>query len=71
MVSCGTGYNIEQLAKKGTKYVELPYVVKGMDISLSGLLTHIEEVAEKLLKSGEALPEDLCFSLQASIAYRC
>ena len=23
------GYNIEQLAKKGTKYIELPYVVKG------------------------------------------
>ncbi|WJX13908.1 Gcp2p [Trifolium repens] len=26
------GYNIEQLAKKGEKFIDLPYVVKGMDI---------------------------------------
>jgi len=26
------GYNIEQLAKSGTKFVPLPYVVKGMDM---------------------------------------
>jgi len=44
--------------------VELPYSVKGMDISLSGLLTFIEEAAERLLKTGEATPEDMCFSLQ-------
>eukprot|EP00501_MAST-03F_sp_TOSAG23-6_P001523 GSMAST32.ASY1.ANO1.1585.1 assembled CDS len=25
------GYNVEQLAKKGTKFIPLPYVVKGMD----------------------------------------
>ena len=30
------GYNIEQLAKKGTKLLSLPYVVKGMDVSFSG-----------------------------------
>ena len=38
------GYNIEQLAKKGSKYIELPYIVKGMDLSLTGMLTHIEEL---------------------------
>jgi N6-L-threonylcarbamoyladenine synthase len=38
------GYNIEQLAKKGTNYIELPYVIKGMDVSFSGLLTYIEEL---------------------------
>ena len=30
------GYNIEQLAKKGEKFIELPYCVKGMDVSFSG-----------------------------------
>lgn len=61
------GYNIEQLAKQGNKYIELPYVVKGMDVSFSGLLSYIEEKAGKLLKSGEATPADLCFSLQETV----
>jgi N6-L-threonylcarbamoyladenine synthase len=38
------GYNIEQAAKKGSKYYELPYIVKGMDVSFSGILTNIEEL---------------------------
>lgn len=38
------GYNIEQMAKKGTNFIDLPYVVKGMDVSFSGLLTNIEEL---------------------------
>lgn len=61
------GYNIEQLAKKGTKYLELPYVVKGMDVSFSGLLSYIEEKAPSLLASGAYTPEDLCFSLQETV----
>lgn len=36
------GYNIEQLAKKGKVLLELPYVVKGMDMSYSGMLSYIE-----------------------------
>ena len=36
------GYNIEQLAKESDKYIELPYIVKGMDVSFSGLLTFVE-----------------------------
>jgi hypothetical protein len=38
------GYNIEQMAKSAgaRKYIDLPYVVKGMDVSFSGLLTYIE-----------------------------
>ena len=27
---------------RGTKFVQLPYVVKGMDVSFSGLLSFIE-----------------------------
>lgn len=36
------GYNIEQLAKKGKVLLDLPYVVKGMDMSYSGMLSYIE-----------------------------
>ena len=61
------GYNIEQLAKKGSKFIDLPYTVKGMDVSFSGLLSFIETAAAEMLGSGEAAPEDLCFSLQETI----
>lgn len=38
------GYNIEQAARGGgARLVELPYVVKGMDVSFSGLLSAIEK----------------------------
>ncbi|MBN3278461.1 OSGEP threonylcarbamoyltransferase, partial [Polyodon spathula] len=60
------GYNIEQMAKKGTQFVELPYTVKGMDVSFSGILSYTEEMADKMLGSGECTPEDLCFSLQVT-----
>nr|NVI71660.1 putative tRNA N6-adenosine threonylcarbamoyltransferase [Cucujiformia] len=60
------GYNIEQLAKKGKKYAQLPYCVKGMDVSFSGILTYMEERTENLLNEGYS-PEDLCFSLQETV----
>jgi N6-L-threonylcarbamoyladenine synthase len=40
------GYNIEQMAKKGTSYIELPYVVKGMDVSFSGILSFLEDIVK-------------------------
>jgi N6-L-threonylcarbamoyladenine synthase len=53
------GKAIEALARKGKNLIDLPYVVKGNDVSYSGLLT-----ATKLqLNKGVAL-EDLCYSLQ-------
>ena len=58
------GYNIEQLAKKGKKFLTLPYCVKGMDVSFSGLLSYLEEKAPILLERGGYTKEDLCFSLQ-------
>lgn len=61
------GYNIEQLAKKGTKLAQLPYTVKGMDVSFSGILSFLEEKAPKWLESGEYTKEDLCFSLQETV----
>lgn len=57
------GASLEQLAAKGKNLITLPYVVKGMDISLSGLLT----AAIGLFKSGEYNIEDLCFSLQENV----
>jgi N6-L-threonylcarbamoyladenine synthase len=60
------GYNIEQCAREGKKYVALPYVVKGMDVSFSGLLTFIGEKTSKLLREGYT-KSDLCYSLQETI----
>lgn len=53
------GPKIEQLAKNG-KYIELPYSVKGMDVSFAGIVTK----AARLVKEGKAKLEDVCFSLQ-------
>lgn len=53
------GPAVEKLALKGARYVGLPYVVKGNDVSYSGILTS----AIKMLKSGATL-EDLCYSIQ-------
>jgi N6-L-threonylcarbamoyladenine synthase len=65
------GYNIEQVAKSAEgglrRYVELPYVVKGMDVSFSGLLTFIEGEARAKLASGEVTAADLCYSLQETV----
>nr|NVI71506.1 putative tRNA N6-adenosine threonylcarbamoyltransferase [Cucujiformia] len=60
------GYNIEQLAKNGNKYIPLPYCVKGMDVSFSGILTYLEERFNNLLDDGYT-KEDLCYSLQETI----
>ena len=59
----GLGYyagpTIEKLAKEGDKLLELPYSVKGMDISFSGIMT----AALALKKKGHRL-EDIAFSIQ-------
>ncbi len=54
------GASLERLAADGETLVSLPYVVKGMDLSLSGLLTS----AVSLLQNGGFKLEDLCYSLQ-------
>lgn len=60
------GYNIEQIAKDGNRFVQLPYCVKGMDVSFSGILTYIEEKCMFLLNNGYS-PADLCYSLQETV----
>ncbi|KAF6831873.1 o-sialoglycoprotein endopeptidase [Colletotrichum plurivorum] len=66
------GYNIEQTAKKGTRLLELPYAVKGMDCSFSGILASADILAAQMKASqakGEETftPADLCFSLQETV----
>ncbi len=51
------GSTVDKLAAGG-KYVELPYNVKGMDFSFTGLLTKASKLA------GRCRIEDLCFSLE-------
>ncbi|GIU68723.1 MAG: protein kinase [Candidatus Pacearchaeota archaeon] len=57
------GPKIEELAKKGKSYIELPYSVKGMDISLSGILTNLKQKFD----SKNYKIEDLSFSLQETV----
>lgn len=58
-----------QLAKKGEKFLDLPYAVKGMDVSFSGILSYIETTAEEKLKNKECTPADLCYSLQVGFIH--
>lgn len=53
------GPRVEKLAITSDNYLKLPYTVKGMDLSFSGLLT----AAIRKFEAGESL-EDVCFSLQ-------
>jgi glycoprotease/Kae1 family metallohydrolase len=52
------GPEIEKHAKSG-KYVELPYSIKGMDVSFSGMQTKISQLYKKGISK-----EDLSYSLQ-------
>ncbi len=51
------GSKIEEIASKSSTYVPLPYVVKGNDVSFSGLLSATKRIIPKGLESA-------CFSLQ-------
>jgi len=53
------GPQIEALAQKSSTFTPLPYVVKGNDVSYSGLLT----ASLSKLRSGAGL-EDVCYSMQ-------
>jgi N6-L-threonylcarbamoyladenine synthase len=54
------GPKIAELAEKGKNFIELPYVVKGMDVSFGGLLTNLKQK----LKTGKYKKEDLAYSIQ-------
>jgi len=54
------GAVVEKLASQGKAFVPLPFSIKGMDMSFSGLLT----AAVELLRMKKYGLEDVCFSLQ-------
>ena len=57
------GPKIEKLAINGKNYIELPYVVKGMDVSFSGILTNLKQKYD----AKKYAVEDLAFSLQEAV----
>jgi N6-L-threonylcarbamoyladenine synthase len=61
------GLMLTEALFSGKKFIELPYTVKGMDVSFSGILSHIESAAAGMLKTGDCTPEDLCYSLQETL----
>jgi len=56
------GQKIQEAAEKGKKLIELPYSIKGMDISFSGIQTKLKQ----LLNKGKSF-EDVSFSLQEHV----
>ncbi len=60
---------IEQLAlraqagKRKPRYIELPYVVKGMDVSFGGLLTNLKHK----IRTGKHTKEDIAYSAQETV----
>src|SRR5512136_1124483 len=52
------GPKVEELARSSINYISLPYTVKGMDFSFSGLSTAATEAAKKYDLN------DVCYSLQ-------
>jgi len=53
------GPKLELEAKKSKHYIELPYSIKGMDVSFSGMQTKLQQLYDR----GEKI-EDLAFSMQ-------
>ncbi len=56
------GPKIQELASKSNCLIELPYIIKGMDVSFSGLQTKIKELLDKKYPL-----EDISFSLQETV----
>ncbi len=54
------GALVEKHAEQGKIFIPLPYIVKGMNVSFSGLLT----TATSILQEKRHSVEDLCFSFQ-------
>jgi N6-L-threonylcarbamoyladenine synthase len=57
------GAKIEKLALSCNNYIEIPYKVKGMDISLSGILTNLKQKIE----SKKYSLNELAYSMQETV----
>lgn len=66
------GPKIQKLAENGKNYIELPYKVKGMDISLSGIQTKTKQLIDsKSSKDDSGEPKnnihDIAYSVQETV----
>lgn len=57
------GPKLEKEALKSKEYTELPYSIKGMDVSFSGMQTKIVQLYDKAMDKEKAI-SDLAFSMQ-------
>jgi len=57
------GPKIDELAQKGKNFIELPYVVKGMDVSFGGIQTNLKQKYD----SKKYSKEDLAYSCQETV----
>ncbi|MHA1272064.1 MAG: KEOPS complex N(6)-L-threonylcarbamoyladenine synthase Kae1 [Promethearchaeota archaeon] len=58
------GPKVEKLARESSKYLSLPYVVKGMDLSFSGLFTAAKRLVESPNFGKKYTLNDVAYSLQ-------
>ena len=58
------GPKIYEESLKSTKFIKLPYSVKGMDVSFSGVLTYIKT---RLLTDPNVTKADICYSVQETV----
>ncbi|CAL5430718.1 unnamed protein product [Camellia sinensis] len=58
------------LTMKGEKFIDLPYVVKGIDVSFSGILSYLEATAEEKIKKIMNAPLQIC-AISFSVCFRC
>ncbi len=66
------GPKIDELARLGKNYIELPYIIKGMDFSFSGILTNVEKKIEEERKKNNGKISDqflhnICYSVQETV----
>jgi len=65
------GPKIDQMAQRAkarnAKYIELPYAVKGMDVSFSGIHTILRKMIKEGLLDSEEQKEDVCYAVQETI----
>ena len=65
------GPKIDQMAQKArsrnAKYIELPYQVKGMDVSFSGLQTVLRDMIKNGKLNSEEQKEDVCYSILETV----
>lgn len=63
--------SLNSFPHRGTRLLSLPYAVKGMDVSFSGILTALERLvlADAQEKNASSRPSmaDYCFSLQETL----